>query len=261
MTLRYARFLDPDGRPRIGCLSDDACLQPLVGDLFGQTRADGAPVPRAAVRLLAPVRPGKIVAVASNYRRHAAEMGKTIPPVPKLFIKPATAVIGPDEAIELPPGTARVDHEAELAVVIGRTMKRVSRADALAHVLGYTCLNDVTARDLQRADGQFTRGKGFDTFCPLGPFIATGLDPADRRIRCWVDGVLRQDGHSSDMAADVPMLLEFISGGMTLLPGDVVATGTPSGVGPLLAGQVVEIEIDGIGRLRNPVVNRDDRDA
>jgi 2-keto-4-pentenoate hydratase/2-oxohepta-3-ene-1,7-dioic acid hydratase in catechol pathway len=251
--------LDSNDRLRIGRVIDEGLIQPLIGDLFGVTEDIGSPLALAGVTLLSPVVPSKVVALASNYRAHAKEMGKPIPPQPKLFIKPSTAVIGPNDPIELPPGTVRVDHEAELAVVIGRTMSRVPARDALRCVLGYTGLNDVTARDFQRADGQFTRGKGFDSFCPIGPYIATDLDPTDLRVRCWVDGDLRQDGRTSDLIFDIPTMLSFISGIMTLLPGDVVATGTPSGVGPLRHGQVVEVEIEGIGVLRNPIQNRSDR--
>ncbi len=207
-----------------------------------------------------PHRPTKIVGIGSNYRKHIEEMGKSVPAVPKVFLKPNTTLIGPGEAIRIPPGTARVDHEAELGVVIGRTMYRVRAAEALDHVAGYTCVNDVTARDFQRVDGVFTRAKGFDSFCPVGPVLATDLDPSDLRVRSWVDGVLRQDGRTSDMIFDVPTLLEFISAIMTLQPGDILSTGTPSGVGPLLAGQTVTIEVEGIGRLENPVVDREDRE-
>lgn len=257
---RLMRVLDPAGRLRLAELEGDR-VQPLVGDLFGETRPDGAAIALERVRVLAPVLPSKVVGVGSNYRAHAAEMGKPVPPVPKIFLKPSTAVIGPGEPILLPPGSERVDHEAELGVVIGRTLSRASPAEAMRGVLGYTCLNDVTARDFQRLDGVFARAKGFDGFCPLGPVIATGLDPADLAVRCRVNGQLRQDGRSSDMVFDVPTLLSFISGVMTLLPGDVIASGTPAGVGPLLAGDLVEIEVEGVGALSNPVVDREDRRA
>lgn len=257
--MKWARFLDPEGRLRFGRVVDAQHLQPVLGDMFGVHEDHGPPLSMDAVTMLAPVVPSKVVALASNYRAHALEMNKPIPPVPKLFIKPSTSVIGPNAAIALPPGSTRIDHEVELAVVIGRTMSRVSPEDALSHVLGYSILNDVTARDFQRADGQFTRGKGFDTFCPLGPVVATDLDPSDLRVQCWVDGELRQDGRTSDLIFDVPTMLSFISNIMTLLPGDVVATGTPSGVGPLVSGQLVEMEIEGIGRMQNPVINREDR--
>ncbi|MFT4979950.1 MAG: 2-keto-4-pentenoate hydratase/2-oxohepta-3-ene-1,7-dioic acid hydratase in catechol pathway [Myxococcota bacterium] len=259
--MKLARFLDPDGHLRIGRVLTDGRLQPLIGDLFSEHEDHGDPIDATEVTLLAPVIPSKVVALATNYHAHAVEMGKSIPAVPKLFIKPSTAVIGPNTAILLPPGTQRVDHEAELAVVIGRTMTRTPAAQALDHVLGYTALNDVTARDFQRADGQFTRGKGFDSFCPLGPYIVTDIDPSDLRVRCWVDGELRQDGRTSDLIFDIPTMLAFISSVMTLLPGDVVATGTPSGVGPLLAGQEVSIEIEQIGTLSNPILDREDRNG
>ena len=203
--------------------------------------------------------PSKIIGIGSNYRRHIEEMGRSIPAQPKMFLMPPTALLGPGEAIEIPPGTARVDHEAELGVVIGRTMTRVSPADALEYVAGYTAVNDVTARDFQKTDGVFSRAKGFDTFCPAGPAVVADIDPFNTRIRCFVDGVLRQDGNTADMVFDVPTLLSFVSNVMTLNPGDLIATGTPMGVGPLLPGQVVVVEVEGIGRLENPVVARSDR--
>ena len=205
--------------------------------------------------------PSKIIGIGSNYRRHIEEMGRAIPQRPKIFLKPPSALIGTGDAIVLPPGTERVDHEAELGVVIGQTMTRVSVADALDYVAGYTAVNDVTARDLQRADGVFARAKGFDTFCPAGPVIVTDIDPLNTRVRCFVDGQLRQDGNTSDMIFDVPTLLSFVSHVMTLNPGDLLTTGTPMGVGPLHAGQTVVVEVEGIGRLENPVINRSDRGA
>jgi len=205
--------------------------------------------------------PSKIIGIGSNYRRHIEEMGRAIPQRPKIFLKPPSALIGTGDAIVLPPGTERVDHEAELGVVIGQTMTRVSVADALDYVAGYTAVNDVTARDFQRADGVFARAKGFDTFCPAGPVIVTDIDPLNTRVRCFVDGQLRQDGNTSDMIFDVPTLLSFVSHVMTLNPGDLLTTGTPMGVGPLHAGQTVVVEVEGIGRLENPVINRSDRVA
>ena len=205
--------------------------------------------------------PSKIIGIGSNYRRHIEEMGRAIPQRPKIFLKPPSALIGTGDAIVLPPGTERVDHEAELGVVIGQTMTCVSVADALDYVAGYTAVNDVTARDFQRADGVFARAKGFDTFCPAGPVIVTDIDPLNTRVRCFVDGQLRQDGNTSDMIFDVPTLLSFVSHVMTLNPGDLLTTGTPMGVGPLHAGQTVVVEVEGIGRLENPVINRSDRDA
>lgn len=205
--------------------------------------------------------PSKIIGIGSNYRRHIEEMGRAIPQRPKIFLKPPSALIGTGDAIVLPPGTERVDHEAELGVVIGQTMTCVSVADALDYVAGYTAVNDVTARDFQRADGVFARAKGFDTFCPAGPVIVTDIDPLNTRVRCFVDGQLRQDGNTSDMIFDVPTLLSFVSHVMTLNPGDLLTTGTPMGVGPLHAGQTVVVEVEGIGRLENPVINRSDRGA
>jgi 2-keto-4-pentenoate hydratase/2-oxohepta-3-ene-1,7-dioic acid hydratase in catechol pathway len=214
----------------------------------------GAIFPLQAVRLLTPCRPTKIVAVGVNYRAHAAEFGKAVPAEPLLFLKPPSALLDPGGTIVLPRQSELVHHEAELAVVLGRRLHGASPEEACAAVLGYTCLNDVTARDLQRRDGQFTRAKGFDTFAPLGPWIETDLDPRDLRICCRVNGELRQDGRTSDMVWDVPTLLSFISRVMTLWPGDVVTTGTPPGVGPLVPGDCVEVEIEGIGVLANRCV-------
>lgn len=254
---RLTRILDADGRLMLAEIVGDE-VWPLAGDLFGETRPVGKPLALASVRLLAPVVPSKVVGVGSNYKAHALEMGRPLPVVPKIFLKPSTAVIGPGDDIEIPPGTERVDHEAELAVVIGRAMSRVAASDVTRYIAGYTCCNDVTARDLQKADGVFARAKGFDSFCPLGPVLAVGLDPADLAVQGRVNGALRQDGRSSDMVFDIPTLLAFISSIMTLLPGDVVTTGTPAGVGPLVAGDVVEVEVEGVGVLRNPVVLRAD---
>ncbi len=198
--------------------------------------------------------PGKIIGIGVNYRAHAVEMGKGLPSVPLMFYKPRTAMIGDGAAIERPAGYARVDYEGELGVVIGTRAKRLTRANALAAVLGYTCINDVTVRELQQADGQWARAKGFDTFCPIGPRIVGGLDPADLRITTRVNGTVRQASSTSDLIFDVPALLEFVSAHVTLEPGDVISTGTPAGVGPLAVGDEVEVEIDGVGILRNPVV-------
>jgi 2-keto-4-pentenoate hydratase/2-oxohepta-3-ene-1,7-dioic acid hydratase in catechol pathway len=205
------------------------------------------------VDLLAPCEPSKIVCVGQNYARHAQEMGKEVPQEPLLFLKAPSAVIGPGDPIILPPQSALVDHEAELAVVIGRRAKGVCRGEAMGYVFGCTCLNDVTARDLQRRDGQWSRAKGFDTFAPLGPCIACRLDPSALAVRCRVNGELRQDGCTDDLVFGVETLIEYISAAMTLYPGDVIATGTPSGVGPLVDGDTVTVEIPGIGELTNPV--------
>lgn len=210
-------------------------------------------------RLLAPVEPGKIIGIGSNYRDHAAEMDRPVPAEPKIFLKAPSSLVGPDERIEIPPRTTRVDHEAELGIVIGRRCRRVSEADALDHVFGYTCVNDVTARDFQKADGVFARAKGFDTFCPVGPAVVTGVDARALRVRCLVNDQVRQDGTTADMVFGIAALVAYVSQVMTLEPGDLIATGTPAGVGPLVAGDRVVIEVEGIGSLANPVVDRDDR--
>lgn len=205
-------------------------------------------------RLLAPVIPTKVVAVGKNYVDHAVEMGGNVPEVPLIFLKPPTSVIGPLQTIRIPAVSEEVHHEAELAVVMGRVARNIAIEDAGAHILGYTAANDVTARDLQRRDGQWTRAKGFDTFCPLGPAIDTELDPTEGlSVLCRVNGDIRQAGSTADMVFGVGELVAHVSSIMTLLPGDVILTGTPAGVGPIEAGDTVEVEIEGIGMLANPV--------
>ncbi len=228
----------------------------LEGDVVHPTGPSGDSMPLSAVRLLDPVEPSKIVGIGTNYRAHALEMGRALPEVPKIFLMPSTAVIGPGEGIPLPPGGLCIDHEAELGVVIGRRASRVPPARAHEFIAGLTAVNDVTCRDHQRADGTFSRGKGRDGFCPIGPCLAVGLDSSDLAVRCRVNGEVRQDGRTSDMVFDVPTLVAFVSEVMTLLPGDVIATGTPYGVGPLAVGDRVEVEVEGIGVLANPVVAR-----
>ncbi|MEO6886865.1 MAG: fumarylacetoacetate hydrolase family protein, partial [Jatrophihabitantaceae bacterium] len=196
-----------------------------------------------------------VVCVGKNYADHAAEMGGQAPASPIIFLKPSTSVIGHGDVIRRPISD-RVDHEAELGVVIGRPARDVSREDALSYVLGYTCANDVTARDQQKADVQFTRGKGHDSFCPIGPWIETVLNPSDLRVTAAVNGVVKQDGRTSAMLHDVPTLIAFMSNVMTLLPGDVILTGTPAGVGPIVEGDTVSIAIEGIGELSNKVVKK-----
>ena len=200
--------------------------------------------------LLCPVRPTKIVCVGRNYAAHARELGHEVPSEPLLFLKPPSALLPPGGAVVLPPESARVEHEAELAVVIGRRAKGVTPADALAHVFGYSCACDVTARDLQKKDVQFTRAKGFDTFCPVGPWIETELDPGALSIQCRVNGKTRQDGTTEDMIFDVPTIVAYVSRMMTLEPGDVILTGTPEGVGPLAPLDALEVEVAGIGVLK-----------
>jgi len=207
-----------------------------------------------AARLLAPCEPSKIVCVGRNYAAHAAELGNEMPKEPLIFLKPPSSVVGPEDAIQLPKYSNRVEHEGELAVVIGKTCAHLGDTeDPLSYVLGYTCLNDVTARDLQKADVQFTRAKGFDTFCPVGPHVETQIDPRDVLVECRVNGERRQSGSTSLMAYPVAFIVRWISRMMTLLPGDLIATGTPAGVGPLVAGDTVEVCVSGIGVLRNPV--------
>lgn len=203
--------------------------------------------------LLAPVRPTKVVAIARNYAAHARELGHEVPSEPLFFLKPPSSLIGPGQAILLPPQSAEVHHEAELALVIGVRAHRLRPDEVRAHIFGYTCLNDVTARDLQRADKHFTRAKGFDTFCPLGPWIETELPAGPLAISCRVDGEIRQLGSTADLIFSIEQLVAYVSSVMTLEPGDVIATGTPAGVGPLRAGEQVEVEVEGIGTLSNPV--------
>jgi 2-keto-4-pentenoate hydratase/2-oxohepta-3-ene-1,7-dioic acid hydratase in catechol pathway len=232
----------------------DGVVRRLEGDLFGEWRpGDVLAGGLAALRVLAPVVPGKIVAVALNYKAHAAEQGKPLPDEPLFFLKPSTAVIGPGEPIVLPRGVGRVDHEAEVGLVIGRRASHVPASEALDYVLGVICVNDVTARALQRKVGHYTRPKGFDTFAPLGPCIALGLDPSSLRVQAWVNDTLRQDSTTADLIFPAPELVEFISSIMTLLPGDIISTGTPSGIGPLAAGDTVRVRVAGVGDLANPV--------
>jgi 2-keto-4-pentenoate hydratase/2-oxohepta-3-ene-1,7-dioic acid hydratase in catechol pathway len=242
------------GRDRYGAIEGDVVRPLTAAPWAGGLPEGGPPVPLAQVTLLAPVEPSKVVCVGRNYRAHAKELGNEVPPAPLLFIKPSTAVVGPQEAIRCPEQSSEVHHEGELAVVVGRRLSRASAVDARLAVFGYTCLNDVTARDIQREEKQFTRAKGFDTFCPIGPVVETALDPMDVSVVCRVNGEERQRGHTRDMVFDPFALLAFISGVMTLLPGDVVATGTPEGVGAIRRGDWVEVEVPGIGVLRNPVV-------
>ena len=209
------------------------------------------------VRLLAPCSPSKIVAVGLNYRDHAEELNMKLPEEPLLFLKPSSSVIGPGDTVIMPPQSARVDYEAELAIVIGKEAKRVPEKDAGAVILGYTCLNDVTARDLQSKDGQWTRAKGFDTFCPIGPWIDTDIDPSDLKIDLLLNGVIKQSSRTSNLIFSPDKLVEFITNVMTLYPGDVIATGTTSGIGPMADGDTVEVRIEGIGSLTNRVESWD----
>ena len=246
-------FYTPSGR-RYGVVVDRT-IYDCGSDLFAVNL--NAPGQAAGtldnMQLAPPVQPSKIVCVGRNYAAHAAEREASVPDEPMLFLKPPSALIGAGAPIEIPPGTGRVDHEAELAVIIGKTAHRVTRENALSHILGYTCANDVSARDFQKKDGQWGRAKGFDTFCPLGPWINTDFDPSDVGIRCTVNGELRQDARTADLVFNVQALVTFISSIMTLLPGDVILTGTPAGVSPLHDGDSVCVEIDGLGLLVNSV--------
>jgi 2-keto-4-pentenoate hydratase/2-oxohepta-3-ene-1,7-dioic acid hydratase in catechol pathway len=227
----------------------------LEGDLFGSYEA-GDEIASTGHRLLAPVLPSKMVCIGLNYKDHAAETGKPLPTSPLMFMKPSTAVIGPGETIQLPGGIGRVDHEAEVAVVIGRRATRVRERDAHQYVLGLTCFNDVTARELQQKGAQYTHVKGYDTFAPLGPCIAAGLDyraPEGIAIEGWVNGRRRQASTTAQLVFSIEYLIAYITGVMTLLPGDIIATGTPSGIGPLQPGDEVTIKVAGVGELTNPV--------
>ncbi len=250
--MRVARFSHQD-TISYGIV-DEGELVVLAGDpMFAGFDTTGERIPLREVALLAPVIPrSKIVCVGRNYRDHAAEMGNDVPREPLLFFKPNTAVVGPGDAIVLPPQSERVDFEGELAAVIGRVTRNVTPADALSHVFGYTIGNDVTARDLQRSDGQWTRAKGFDTFCPLGPAIETEFDPTgSARLTTRLNGRTAQEAPLSDMIFSVADVIAYASAAFTLLPGDVVLTGTPAGVGPMAPGDTVEVEIEGLGTLRN----------
>ncbi|MEV4466952.1 fumarylacetoacetate hydrolase family protein [Micromonospora echinofusca] len=264
--MRIARFAHAkgmsfgvvEGEPEAG--PQGLTVAEIEGHPFGQLTFSGARWALSDVRLLSPILPSKVVCVGRNYAEHAAEHGSEVPKEPLLFLKPSTSVIGPRDAIRLPIFSKQVEHEAELAVVIGAPgARRADRAAAERAIFGYTCANDVTARDLQRSDGQWTRAKGFDSFCPIGPWITTGLDVRDVEIRCEVgrnpeEMEVRQLGRTRDMVFDVPALVSYVSHVMTLLPGDVVLTGTPAGVSPLLDGDTVTVRIEGIGDLTNPVV-------
>ncbi len=251
--MRIIRYTTPqDPAPKYGWVYEGR-LGALHGSPFGVFSREEARTPLEAVKILPPVSPGKIICIGRNYAAHAQEHRAEVPKVPLIFLKPPSSVIAHGESIILPPQSQQVEHEAELAVVIGKRGRWLSPEDALQHVLGYTIANDVTARDLQRSDGQWTRGKGFDTFCPVGPWVETEFNPADALITCKVNGETRQMGSTRDMVFDVRQLLVFISSVMTLEPGDLILTGTPAGVGPLTAGDVVAVSIEGLGVLENPV--------
>jgi 2-keto-4-pentenoate hydratase/2-oxohepta-3-ene-1,7-dioic acid hydratase in catechol pathway len=251
--MQICRYTYKNQAPAYGVVHEHV-VHVMMGDIYQQPEIGVSVAPLEQVRLLAPFQPCKIVAVGRNYVAHAAEHGAEVPAEPLIFLKPTSSIIGPGASIRLPAQSKQVEHEAELAVVIGRGGWQIEQEDALDHVLGYCCANDVTARDLQRSDGQWTRAKGFDTFCPLGPWVETELDADHLVVTARVNGVLRQQGHTGQMVFPVDMLISYISGIMTLEPGDVILTGTPAGVGPITAGDLVEIEVEGIGVLSNPVL-------
>jgi 2-keto-4-pentenoate hydratase/2-oxohepta-3-ene-1,7-dioic acid hydratase in catechol pathway len=257
--MKFCRFAIRDASspttasPLYGLIEGDHVLE-ISGVPWGPWSRGSRSSRLSDVRFLAPVEPSKIVCVGRNYAAHAAELGNELPKEPLIFLKPPSSIIGPQEPIILTPYSQRVEHEGELAIVIGRSCSHLRDTDdALASVLGYTCLNDVTGRDLQKIDVQFTRAKGFDTFCPIGPHIETDLDPSNVLVETHVNGARRQSGSTSLMLYPPAFLVRWISRMMTLHPGDVIATGTPAGVGPLVAGDIVEVSVAGVGVLRNPV--------
>lgn len=256
--MRFVRYQSSNQPPAYGWMHEDR-VGLIEGSPFGEFRRLETDQPLESVRLLAPVLPGKIICVGRNYAEHAREQNAEVPEIPMLFLKPPSSLLGQGETIILPPQSQQVDHEAELVVVIGRAGRWIQPEDATAHIFGYTIGNDVTARDLQRRDKQWTRAKGFDTFCPLGPWIETEFDPSDALITCHVNHEMRQMASTRDMIFSVKQLIAFASSIMTLLPGDILMTGTPAGVGPLSHGDRVEVSIEGIGVLTNPVAAPPDR--
>jgi 2-keto-4-pentenoate hydratase/2-oxohepta-3-ene-1,7-dioic acid hydratase in catechol pathway len=257
--MKICRYVMRDGSssgsasPQYGLIEGENIIE-ISGPPWGPWSRGPRSARLADVHLLAPVEPSKIVCIGRNYAAHAAELGNEVPKEPLMFLKPPSSIIGLEDAIVLPRYSQRVEHEGELALVIGRRCSHLSDAeDALSFVMGYTCLNDITARDLQKSDVQFTRGKGFDTFCPIGPHIETALDPSNVLVETYVNGARRQSGVTSLMIYPPAFLIRWVSRMMTLMPGDVIATGTPAGVGPLIGGDMVEVSVAGVGVLRNPV--------
>ena len=250
--MRFIRYQAEDEAPQYGWLFEDK-VGGVEGDLFGEFRRLDATIPLADVRLLAPAQPSKIICVGRNYVAHAKEHNAEVPELPLIFFKPPSAIINPGDAIILPHQSQQVEHEAELVVVIGKRGRNIIAEEAKEHILGYTIGNDVTARDLQRADRLWTRGKGFDTFAPFGPWIDTEFDPSDAVVTCRVNGQMRQMASTRDMVFGVGTIIAFIPSVMTIEPGDLIFTGTPAGVGALTEGDEVEVDIEGLGKLTNPV--------
>lgn len=249
---RFARLAAERGPVYARRVAEDR-FQVLVGAPWSDARETGETLSATSARLLVPAWPTKIVCVGRNYAKHAAEMAAAVPEEPILFFKPPSSLLASGEAIVIPEGVGRVDHEVEMALVIGRRLHRASLAEARDGIFGVTCVNDVSARVLQKKDGQWGRAKGFDTFCPMGPVIARGLDPDALALSARVNGVVRQSGHTSDLMVKSAELVAFISRVMTLEPGDVISTGTPDGIGPLEPGDVVSLDLEGVGTLENPV--------
>lgn len=251
--MKFCRFVTASHGPAFGILDGDHIRQ-ISAAPWGDWSETGQTVALNEARLLAPVEPRKIVCIGRNYAAHAAELGNEVPKDPLIFLKPSTSIVGPEEPIVLPKYSQRVEHEGELGLVVGKRCSHLSdNDDPLSYLVGYTCVNDVTARDLQKSDVQFTRAKGFDTFCPVGPHIETSIKQDDVLVETFVNGAIRQSGRTSLMVFSPPFVVRWISRMMTLEPGDLIATGTPSGVGPLVAGDTVEVRVEGIGVLRNPV--------
>ena len=250
--MRIVRYQVKNENPRYGWIYEEK-VGGIDGDIYGEYRRLEAKIPLAEVKLLAPAQPGKIICVGRNYVEHAKEMGNDVPKVPLIFLKPPSSIINPGDAIVLPPQSQQVEHEGELVAVIGKRGRNITIEQARSHILGYTIGNDVTARDLQKSDGQWTRAKGFDTFCPFGPWIDTEFDISDALITCKVSGQPRQMASTRDMVFNVGTLVAFVSSVMTLETGDILFTGTPSGVGILRDGDQVVVEIEGLGNLTNPV--------
>jgi 2-keto-4-pentenoate hydratase/2-oxohepta-3-ene-1,7-dioic acid hydratase in catechol pathway len=251
--MRVVRYQIKDKAPRYGWILEDK-VGAIEGNIYGDFRRLEAETPLASVHLLAPAQPGKIVCIGRNYVEHAKEQNAELPKVPLLFMKPPSSILSPGDPIELPSQSHQVEHEGELVAVIGKRGRNLTTNEAQGFLYGYTIGNDVTARDLQHSDGQWTRAKGFDTFCPFGPWIDTEFDPSDALITTKVSGQPRQMASTRDMVFNVSILIAFISSVMTLEPGDLIFTGTPAGVGPLTPGDVVEVDIEGLGRLSNPVI-------
>ena len=255
--MRIARF-SVDGTPAFGVVEGDPGQEQVTvidGHPFGAVELTSIRFPLGDVRLVAPVLPSKVIGIGRNYADHAKELGNEIPDEPVVFLKPSTSVIGPGEPVRYPMLTQELHHEGELGVVVGRLVREVPIERAHEAILGYTCANDITARDLQRTDNQWTRAKGFDSFCPLGPWIETDLDAGDVLVECLVNDVVRQSARTSLLLRGIPELIAYVSAFMTLLPGDVILTGTPTGVGPLEVGDTVTVAVEGVGELTNTVVS------